>query len=96
MFKFADLKQYVPQFDQKQHVVLKSSTVLVQRACFKFQYIASRWTSLDNSKMVVYVQNVSNAQLLPVSYRRLSDENSKWNNVSVLLNFETGLIRVRV
>ncbi|CAB3984347.1 MAM and LDL-receptor class A domain-containing 1-like, partial [Paramuricea clavata] len=88
------LKQYIPLFDPKQQVILQSPNVFAHKACFTLQYLTSRWTTLDESRMFIYVKQASGGQLIPVNDRLLYYGHSKWNTVTVQI--ETEFVQVLI
>ena len=53
-----------------------------------------RWTSLDESRMIVYVKRASDGELLPVRDKLLYYGHSKWNTVMVQLDIKNGFKQV--
>jgi hypothetical protein len=88
------LNQYAPVFDPKQQVNLQSPNIFAQQACFTLQYMVRRWTSLDESRMIVYVKRASDGELLPVRDKLLYYGHSKWNTVMVQLDIKNGFKQV--
>jgi hypothetical protein len=57
--------------------------------------MTGRQTSLDESRMFIYVKNASvGDHLLPVSEKRLYYGHSKWNTVMIQLNIVPGFVQV--
>ena len=91
---FLELNQNALSFGSRRQVRLQSPNVFAYKACFTFQYKAGRYSSLDGSRMFMYVQEATEGHLLPVKDKLLYYDNSKWNTVMTQIGIETGFVQV--
>lgn len=91
---FSELNQNGLSFGSRRQVRLQSPNIFAYKACFTFQYKAGRYTSLDGSRMFIYVQEAKEGNLLPVKDKLLYYDNSKWDTVMTQISIETGFTQV--
>ena len=83
-------------FEPKQQGSLQSPKIFASKACLTFQYMSrsTRELTLDGSRMLVYVKDSENKQLLPVNDKLLYSAYKKWNTMMIDLNIRHGFTKV--
>ena len=92
LIMFLDLNQYTIKSESP--LPLTSPEIFQRKACFTFQYFVSSDSDRRDSRVLVFVRNASNSELLPFRVENVYYKRGRWHTINILLDHESGFDRV--
>ncbi|CAB4007610.1 Hypothetical predicted protein, partial [Paramuricea clavata] len=90
----SDLNQYTVK--SKSPSTLRSPEIFQRKACFSFQYFVSSDSYRKDIRLLVFVRNASDSELLPFRIENVYYEQGRWHIINILLDHESAFDRVEI